>query len=126
MDELYRLYWRKISDGYRLAFDILNVDREKAVRKFIEYIDKDNDGKCLEIKESRQIKDNDAIKIIKAHCKVKQGLDLQMVDTDKKDRYIKELKEGYGLSIRQIERLTGVSRGIIQKRSVTVTPSPCH
>jgi hypothetical protein len=32
-------------------------------------------------------------------------------DTD----HLKELKESYGLSIRQIERLTGIGRGIIQR-----------
>ncbi|AOT70378.1 transposase [Geosporobacter ferrireducens] len=118
-DYLWTNYTDYIGEKYQAdrdyALDILNVDREKAVKKFIEYINKDNDDKCLEIKESQQITDNDAIKIIKAHCKIEQGLDLQMVDVDKRNRCIKELKEGYGLSIRQIERLTGISRGIIQR-----------
>ncbi|WP_242846969.1 hypothetical protein [Clostridium aceticum] len=77
------------------ALDILNGDREKAVRKFIEYINQDNDDKCLEIKESRQITDHDAINIIKDHCKVGQGSDLQMIDVDRKNRYLKELKEHF-------------------------------
>ncbi|AOT73289.1 transposase [Geosporobacter ferrireducens] len=98
-----------------LGLNILNVDRAQAVRKFVDFIDKDNDDKCLEIKENRQITDNDAIKIIKNLCKVERGSDLQMVDVDKRNTYIKELKEGYGLSVRQIERFTGINRGIIQR-----------
>ena len=115
MVEFHRLYWRKISDWYSFAIDILNVDREKAVRRFIEFINKNNVDKWLEIREDRQITDNDAVKIIKAHCKVDQGLDLQKIDVDQRNLYIKELKEVHGLLIRQIERLTGISRGIIQR-----------
>ncbi|AOT71794.1 transposase [Geosporobacter ferrireducens] len=118
-DYLWTNYTDYIEGKYQtdtdFALDILNVDREQAVMKFIEFIDKDNDDKCLEIKESRQITDNDAIKIIKDHCNVERGLDLQMIDVDKRNSYIKELKNEYGLSIRQIERLTGINRGIIQR-----------
>ena len=32
-----------------------------------------------------------------------------------RDRYLKELKEKHSLSIRQIERLTGINRGVVQK-----------
>ena len=46
---------------------------------------------------------------------MERGIELQMIDVDKRNSYIKKLKEEYGLSIRQIERLTGIIRGIIQK-----------
>ncbi len=34
---------------------------------------------------------------------------------NKRNLYLKDLKEVYGLSIRRIERLTGIGRGIIQR-----------
>ena len=62
------------------------------VKNFIEYISKANNDVCLEISEKRQVTDEDARNIIKKLCKVNQ-------------------REGY----RQIERLTDINRGIIQK-----------
>ena len=44
-----------------------------------------------------------------------QLIDLQKLETLKRDAYLKELKEIYGLSIRQIERLAGINRGIVQR-----------
>ncbi|MCR6545975.1 transposase, partial [Dehalobacterium formicoaceticum] len=59
--------------------------------------------------------DENAQKIIKDHCHVYHALDLQRFDANKRNLYLKDLKEVYGLSIRQIERLTGICRGIIQR-----------
>ncbi|WRO21483.1 transposase [Metallumcola ferriviriculae] len=98
-----------------LALDIFNTDREKAVRLFIEYINKESDDKCLDIPGKGRLTDDEARRIIKDHCKVDHTIDLQNFDKDKRNSYIKDLKEGYGLSIRQIERLTGITRGIIQR-----------
>jgi putative transposase len=97
------------------ALEIFSLDREKACRSFIEYTNKVNDDKCLEIMEKRVISDDDARKIIKNHCKVNQAIDIQKFDRDRRNSYIRDLKKEYGLSIRQIERLTGISRGIIQR-----------
>ncbi|MCF8012376.1 MAG: transposase [Clostridiales bacterium] len=97
------------------AINLFSKDREKAVRNFIEYINKENNDECLDIHEKRKLTDNDARKVIKDHCKVDHAMDLQKFDINKRNLYIKDLKEGYGLSIRQIERLTGISRGIIQR-----------
>lgn len=97
------------------VFDIFNKDRTKAVRNFIEHINKENDDKCLDISEKTLISDDDARKIIKTQCNMDHAIDIQKLDADKRNLCIKELKERYGLSIRQIERLTGISRGIIQR-----------
>ena len=103
----------KTDTGFALNF--FNADREKAVRSFTEYINKENSDKCLDIPEKHQLTDDDAINIIKDHCKVDHAIDLQKLNVNKRNAYLKDLKEGYGLSIRQIERLTGISRGIIQR-----------
>ena len=97
------------------VLDFFNTNRERAIRSFIEYINKTNDDKCLDIPGKRQLTDEDAKKIIKDHCHIYNTLDLHKFDVNKRNQYLKELKEGYGLSIRQIERLTGIGRGIIQR-----------
>lgn len=98
------------------VLDIFNATiSEEAVKGFIEYINKENGDECMDTPEKRQLTDNEAIKIIKAYCKVEHGTDLQKLETDKRSVYIRRLKEEHNLSIRQIARLTGIGRGIIQK-----------
>jgi REP element-mobilizing transposase RayT len=97
------------------VLDIFNeASREYAVNEFIEYINKEDSDECMDIPDKRQLTDKEAIKIIKECCRVDHGIDLQKLETEKRDLYIRRLKK-LNLSIRQIERLTGISRGIIQK-----------
>ncbi len=108
-----------IDGTYRTEIDfVLNLfdtERENSKRRFIEHINKDYDDKCLDIQEKQRLTDHEARKIIKTHCKIDHAIDIQKFDIVKRNLYIKELKERYGLSIRQVERLTGISRGVIQR-----------
>ncbi len=97
------------------VLNFFSTDRERAITSFIEYINIENADECMDISEKRRVTDDDARKVIKAHCKVTNAIDVQKFDISIRNLYIKDLKESYGLSIRQIERLTGISRGIIQR-----------
>lgn len=94
---------------------IFNTDRERAIRSFAEYINKENDDECLDIQRKRQLTDDEAKKVIKDHCKLSHATELQNLDAGKRNSYLKDLKKEYSLPIRQIERVTGISRGIIQR-----------
>ena len=83
--------------------------------KFLEFINMENDDKCLEAEEIKRVKDREAINIIKLHCKVEHPKDLQNLEPILRNAFLKDLKEIYGLTIRQIEKLTGIGRGIIQR-----------
>lgn len=104
----------KTSD-INFVLEMFNTNTEKAVKSFIEYINKSSDDVCLDIPEKRKITDEEARTIIKKLCKVNNTTDLQNFDISDRNKYIKELKEGYNISIRQIERLTGISRRVIQR-----------
>lgn len=82
--------------------------------RFIEFINMEVDDKCLEVEERKRINDKEAIKIINRHCKIENPREIQKLESNQRNAYLKDLKEIYGLSIRQIERLTGIGRGIIQ------------
>jgi putative transposase len=62
----------------------------------------------------RRILDEEAISIIKTTCNINQCSDVEKLERDKRDIYLKALKEK-GLSTRQLARLTGISRQIILK-----------
>jgi putative transposase len=97
------------------VFDIFNKNRELAINSFIEFINKKNEDTCMDIREKKRITDKEASIIIKEHCKIDNAIDLQKLDIPTRNIYLKELKEKHNLSIRQIERLTGINRGIVAK-----------
>jgi REP element-mobilizing transposase RayT len=81
----------------------------------IRYNAEDSGEQCLDIEDgARRLTDKEALEIIRKLCKVGNARELQNLDVKKRDRYIAAMKEK-GLSIRQIERLTGISFGIIRK-----------
>ena len=98
---------------------VLNIfsssDIEKARKMFIEYNKKQAYDVCLDIEEKRRITDKEALIIIKEVCQVEDVSEIQKFDIPKRDHYLKRLKIDHGLSIRQIERITGINRGIIFK-----------
>ena len=96
------------------VLDLFNEDRKKAIDSFKAFHEIDCNDNCLDIEEKRRIKDDKAIEIIKKVCNVLHCTEIQMLERNKRNNYIKIIKEK-GLSTRQIARLTGVSRGVILK-----------
>jgi len=95
------------------ALKMFNADREKAVKSLIQFCMAVSDDQCLEMEDKRLMSEPEAIDLIKHVCQVKNTSDLQKLDKAMRNGYLKKLKEEYHLSIRQIERLTGINRGII-------------
>ncbi len=82
---------------------------------FIEFHNEINEDRCLDIDiKSYRLNDSDAKKIIEKITRCKTLTEFQSLSTEKRDRYIKTIKDK-GISIRQINRLTGISKSIIEK-----------
>ncbi len=72
---------------------------------------------CLEIEDGNfRLSDNDAKKIIKKISGCVNVIEFQELKAEKRDKYIEKFIK-QGLSIRQINRLTGISKGLIEKIS---------
>ena len=71
------------------------------------------DDKCME-PSSGALSDSTAKQMIRDCLNIESGTQLQSYDKAKRDHALRILKES-GLSVRQIERLTGISRGIVLK-----------
>ena len=87
---------------------------KKAVELFKKFNSEENDDKCLEYEEIIRIDDIEATKIIKKIAGVKKGKQIQDFEKEKRDKVIKKLKNN-GLSIRQIERLTGIGFNVVKR-----------
>ncbi|MBP7177154.1 MAG: transposase [Ruminiclostridium sp.] len=72
------------------------------------------ENQCLDITDKKQLSDKKAIDITRKISKVKNIQQIQSFDREQRDSVLRQLK-GAGLSIRQIERITGVNRGVVQK-----------
>ena len=96
------------------VLSLFDKDRNKAVGNFKRFHEIRCNDNCLDIEEKRRVKDNQAIELIRSLCHVSHCSEVQLLERNKRDKYIKIIKE-YGLSTRQIARLTGISRGIILK-----------
>ena len=77
-------------------------------------INKETKDKCLEYEGLVRIDHIEATKIIMTAAGVESTTQVQNFEQEKRDKIIKELKNR-GLSIRQIERLTGISFGVIRR-----------
>ena len=83
--------------------------------EFIKFNNEQNDGVCLHIEEYKfRLSDNDAKELIKKLSGCNNMSELQLLERARRDEYIKKLRK-HGLSIRQISRLTGISKGNIEK-----------
>jgi len=68
---------------------LFNNDRKKAIDSFKTFHEVTNNDKCLDIKENRRLTDNEAIKIIKRICNVPHCTEVQILEKDKRNRYLK-------------------------------------
>lgn len=105
----YRAYFREKS-----TVDIGFIrDRFTTEEAYRDYIGTPNEDKCMEY-ERALTGDERVLEMIREGLGVGSGSELQAMGRKERDSALKQLKEK-GLSVRQIERLTGISRNIIQR-----------
>ena len=103
---------------YINSSDIIDVEftfELISIENFREYHRKSSEDKCLDITEKKyRVTDEEATVIIKKLTRCENASEFQELDKERRDKLLRKLKEK-GLSIRQINRLTGISKGIIEK-----------
>ncbi len=100
-----------------LSFSVL-VDTSFALSmlpmdQFIAYHNEENQDMCLEIDDHFRLTDNEAKILIYRIARCKSIAEFQMLDIKQRNLCIHKLHKK-GLSIRQISRLTGVSKKIVE------------
>lgn len=93
---------------------IFSRDIKSAITLFKNYHTKENNDQCLDYEDKIRIDDIKAMEIIKKAAGVNNMNEIQNFDKENRNKVIKEFKNK-GISIRQIERLTGISFGVIRK-----------
>lgn len=75
----------------------------------LEFLNTESQDKCLEHYSSYRIPDTEALKLIRQKTNCESPSDFQHLELFTRNQYLKQLFQ-YGLSIRQLSRLTGISR----------------
>ena len=90
------------------------LDLLGGIEKFTEYSEYEEKNKCLEIIEKASITDKKAKELLVRKYGIKNFVSIGKLETSERNLVLQELKKE-GLSIRQLERLTGLNRGVIQR-----------
>ena len=95
------------------VLELFSYDMNNARSEFSKYAIEANNDVCLEISENKRVTDEEA-KEIANELGLVAFHELQQMDKQNRDMMLRELKDR-GLSTRQLERMSGVGRGIILK-----------
>ncbi|WP_110953702.1 transposase [Anaerosinus massiliensis] len=117
----YHSYFQ-VNDFIDAAFILEMIDRET----FIGLHQQQDEETILDVKEERfKMTDEEAKIVIEEISGLKNRSDFLTLSTLERNACIRNIKK-CGLSIRQIARVTGWSKGIVEKVSKTEPPSLCR
>ncbi|SNS17964.1 REP element-mobilizing transposase RayT [Anaerovirgula multivorans] len=97
-----------------LILELFATEKQIAKKEFEKYMNEKNKDECLEYEERHRITDKEIIKLIEEEYGVKKGL-FHLLGRQEKEMILKNLKEINGITIRQLARITGVSKYMVEK-----------
>lgn len=95
------------------ALDMFSKDRAEAIKLFKEFNMIENQNRCLDYDQEVRLNDAQASAFIQSVSGVKSLSEIALFEKGKRNEVLKSCK-AKGLSFRQIERLTGISLGVIR------------
>ena len=93
---------------------VFSQDAQRAKKAFVEYMNEDNEDKCLDIEKQKKMTDEEAKRFIKRIGKLSNCQEMQALEKAVRDSILRRAKDE-GFSVRQLERVTGVNRGAVLK-----------
>lgn len=92
---------------------MFGLDREVAVHSCIEFMEQPQQEKYLEHSEKKKYTDDEVQFELDKMLKAKSIHKLSHVERSRRDEVLRNLRQMNGISIRQIERITGIGRNVI-------------
>lgn len=96
------------------ALGLFSKEENEAVKLFEEFNVVENTDQCLEYESHMRLVDSEAAEIIRSISGLSSPMQVQSLEKQKRNGIVRKLK-ARGLSIRQIERLTGVSFAVVRR-----------
>lgn len=96
------------------ALEMFSDVRTQALNQFLEFTNINNEDKCLDNEERKRLLDSDVRKCLLQHG-ISSMSTLQHMEKGKRDEIIRAVKSIDGVTIRQLSRLTGLSKSVIDR-----------
>lgn len=96
------------------ALEIFSKDRRNAIELFEAYTNEKSNDECLEYRERANLSDKDLMNYLKEEG-ITNISELQRLKKEERDDIIKKIKIMEGVTIRQLARITGISKSVIDR-----------
>lgn len=96
------------------ALEMFSEDRKTAVERFSQYMNEPNEDHCMEYEEKSRIQDSE-VRVYMNELGLLNIIDLQRMDKNRRDEILKAIKLMDGVTIRQLARITGISKSVIDR-----------
>ncbi|MCL7749234.1 transposase [Halalkalibacter alkaliphilus] len=106
--------YKSIIVDINFALNQFSTDRNKALKCFKAHLQIVTNDLCLDEKDKVRLSDNEVIYYM-SELGVSNSSVLQQMDKENRNDILRELKKLEGVSLRQLSRVTGVSKSVIQR-----------
>ncbi|MDQ0252834.1 REP element-mobilizing transposase RayT [Evansella vedderi] len=96
------------------GLNLFSQDRKSAIERFIVYMQEDNEDQCLDLTQRVKLSD-DQVREYFRKLGVTSNSMLQQMNKEKRNEILTQVKKLKGVSIRQISRVTGISKSVIDR-----------
>lgn len=94
------------------VLQFFSIERSEALKSFQNYMNKINNDTCMDFYDKRNVTDKEIIEQIQK-LGIKNISELQKLKKDQRDEIIGLIKKIEGVRIRQLSRITGLSKSVI-------------
>lgn len=98
----------------RAALELFSPERRDAINQFIHYMNEDNDDECLDYIEKKSMSDSEVIQHL-SELGITNNSILQQMEKKDRDALLFKLKKLNGVTVKQISRITGISKSVIYR-----------
>lgn len=98
----------------RFILELFAKETQTARKEFEKYMNEYNEDVCLDYEERHRLSDDEIIKLIEEKYGIKKD-HIHLMGRQEMDRILKDLKAINGVTIRQLARVTGVSKYMVEK-----------
>jgi len=94
------------------GLDIFSSNRNTAIDLYKKYMEEDDNDQCLDIVDKVMLNDEEIISYMKT-LGVSSVAALQQIDTENRNKILKDIKGLKTVSLRQLSRITGISKSVL-------------
>ena len=98
----------------KIILELFAKEKQLAQKEFEKFMNKVNEDICLDYEEKHRIADEEIIKQIEEKYGVKKGF-FHLLERQERDKILKYLKTINGVTIRQLVRVIGVTKFMVEK-----------